>query len=366
MDPRTEGAGSIAASVGTLPDRRSERRTAACALAALPFLGGVTGMLNLLIGDAVRRGTPEWLYGITMVLCILMAVRLFLRGRVSARGTLTLVLLGDLTYLVMALCVSDPVRYATPLLLMFPAFAAAWFLHRRALLLCMAATTLTCFVGLQHSYDGTAELVSQLAVNAALLNLAACGVHLIRKRIDHLLAATRALSSIDPLTGLANRRSLVEQAPRVWRQARRDGTRVVALVLDLDHFKHLNDAHGHAAGDGVLLAVSRALATAVRPADVLARTGGEELLVVGMVSDGREAERLAERLRTAVATTRSADGHGVTTSVGLALTRPVDGEDASDALWRLVDRADAAMYEAKRLGRDRVVAAVPLAVPREV
>jgi diguanylate cyclase (GGDEF)-like protein len=164
------------------------------------------------------------------------------------------------------------------------------------------------------------------------------------------------LSNLDPLTGLYNRRYLVEQAPRLWRQARRDGTRVAAMVLDLDHFKRLNDAHGHAAGDAVLLAVAGSLATTVRPADVLARTGGEELVVLGLVSDSHEATRLAERLRSAVARTRTDDGHTVTASVGIALTRPVDGEDATDGLWRLVDRADAAMYEAKQLGRDRVAA----------
>ena len=361
---RTEPDDAPLPAVAALPDRRSERRTAACALAALPFLGGVTGILNLLIGDVVRPGTPQWLYGATMVLCIVTAVYLFLRGRISRRGTLTLVLAGDLTYLVMALCVVDPVRYATPLLLMFPSFAAAWFLPRQALQLCMAATTLTCFVGLAHSYDAPAELVIQLLINAALLNLAAAGIYLVRKRVDHLLAATRALSSVDPLTGLANRRSLVDQAPRVWGQARRDGTQVAALVLDLDHFKQLNDAHGHAAGDAILTAVAKALGAAVRPADILARTGGEELVVVGMVSDFREAERLAERLRTAVATARTPDGHGVTTSVGVALNRPVDGGDPTDALWRLIDRADAAMYEAKRQGRDRVVASPPVPVPR--
>jgi len=91
----------------------------------------------------------------------------------------------------------------------------------------------------------------------------------------------------------------------MWRQARRDGIRVAAMVLDLDHFKRLNDAHGHAAGDAVLQAVSHPLATTVRPADVLARTGGEELV---------------------------------------------------DALWWLIDRADVAMYEAKQQGRDRVAA----------
>ena len=76
--------------------------------------------------------------------------------------------------------------------------------------------------------------------------------------------------------------------------------------------------------------------------------------MLGLVGDPDEAARLAERLRTAVANSRTADGHAVTASIGIALTRPVDGEDATDALWRLVDRADAAMYEAKQQGRDRV------------
>jgi diguanylate cyclase (GGDEF)-like protein len=179
--------------------------------------------------------------------------------------------------------------------------------------------------------------------------------------VQRLLEATRALSTTDPLTGLRNRRHLVDQAPRVWRQARRDGTRVAAMVLDLDHFKRLNDAHGHAAGDAVLRAVAAALSATVRPTDVLARTGGEELVVLGLVSDPDEAARLAERLRTAVAGGRTPEGHTVTASIGIALTRPADGEDPTSALWRLIDRADVAMYEAKRQGRNRVAA---LWVPR--
>ena len=102
-------------------------------------------------------------------------------------------------------------------------------------------------------------------------------------------------------------------------------------MLDLDHFKRLNDAHGHAAGDAVLRAVAASLSATVRPTDVLARTGGEELVVLGLVGDPDEAARLAERLRAAVASTRTADGHAVTASIGVALTRPGDGEDATDA-----------------------------------
>ncbi len=169
---------------------------------------------------------------------------------------------------------------------------------------------------------------------------------------------------MDPLTGLHNRRYLAEQATRVWRQARRDGTRVVAMVLDLDHFKQVNDAHGHAAGDALLQAVAASLTATVRPADLLARTGGEELVVVGMVSDSDEADRLGERLRAAVAGTRTSDGHAVTVSIGVALVRPVDGDDPAASLWRLIDRADAAMYEAKRSGRDRV-STLPVPRPRQ-
>jgi diguanylate cyclase (GGDEF)-like protein len=89
---------------------------------------------------------------------------------------------------------------------------------------------------------------------------------------------------------------------------------------------------------------------------VLACIGGEELVVLGQVGDAAEAGGLAERLRTAVAATRTAGGHRVTASVGVAVARPVDGADPHDALWRLVDHADAAMYHAKQQGRDRVAA----------
>jgi diguanylate cyclase (GGDEF)-like protein len=131
------------------------------------------------------------------------------------------------------------------------------------------------------------------------------------------------------------------------------------MVLDLDHFKQLNDSHGHAAGDAVLRAVAASLSATVRPSDVLARIGGEELVVLGLVSDSAEAARFAERLRGAVAGSRTENGHAVTASIGIALVRPVDGEDAADAMWRLLDRADGAMYEAKQAGRDRVVAVLP-------
>jgi diguanylate cyclase (GGDEF)-like protein len=351
-EPESDGApGGTGTAV--MP-RGPEHRVAALTLALLLVLGGLMGSINLVVNDVLRDGPQRWLYAATMLACLVAAIPLLIRRRISGWPIFGLVLLGDLIYLVVVFCIEDPVRYATPLMLLFPSFAAAWFLGRFELAVNMVVTLAVCLAALWRSYDSAVGLGVQVGVSAGMLNAGALGVFLLRRRVQRLLAATQTLSLLDPLTGLFNRRHLVGQAPRLWRQARRDGTRVAAMMLDLDHFKRLNDAHGHAAGDAVLRAVAASLTASVRPTDVLARTGGEELVVLGLVGDPDEAARLAERLRTAVANTRTADGHAVTASIGIALTRPVDAEDVTDALWRLVDRADAAMYEAKQQGRDRV------------
>ena len=339
--------------------RGVERQVAAPTLAGLLFLGAAMGLVNLFVDGVLREGAPVWVYGGTMVSLVVLGVWLAFRRRVGRRETFGLVLLGDLAYVVIAMCLEDPVRHAPPLMLLFCAFVAAWFLVPWMLGVNMAVTVLACLLAMWGSYDSPLALAVQVGVNAGVLNAASAGVYVLRQRVQRLLEATRALSHQDPLTGLSNRRFLVEQAPRVWRQARREGARVAAMVLDLDHFKQLNDAHGHAAGDAVLQAVAASLAATVRPSDMLARTGGEEMVVLGLVSDAAEAHRLAERLRSAVATSRTDDGHTVTASIGIALVRPVDVEDAARAMWRLVDRADGAMYAAKQAGRDRVAAVLP-------
>jgi diguanylate cyclase (GGDEF)-like protein len=345
----------------TAISRGPEHRVAAFTLAAMLVAGALMGSINLFVSGVLREGTGRWVYAATMGLLIVMAVPLVVRQRAGHWQMFGVVLLGDLIYVVVALCIEDPIRYATPLMLLFPAFVAAWFLGPWQLGANMVVTTASCLIGLWPSYDNAVGLGVQVGVSAGMLNVGALGVFVLRRRVQRLLVATQTLTRLDPLTGLFNRRFLIEQAPRIWRQARRDGTRVTAMVLDLDHFKRLNDAHGHAAGDAVLRAVAGSLASTVRPSDILARTGGEELVVLGLVDDPDEAAHLAERLRSAVAGSRTDDGHAVTASIGIALTRPVDGEQPTDALWRLVDRADAAMYEAKQQGRDRVVT---FSVPR--
>jgi diguanylate cyclase (GGDEF)-like protein len=348
-------AGGLRAPASVGEARGAEHRVAALTLAALLFAGGLMGMLNLFVDGVLREGAARWVYGAAMAMCMLGAVPMAVRKRAGRWHMFVLVLLGDLIYLVVVLSIEDPVRYATPLMLLFPAFVAAWFLGPWELGVNMAATVVVCLVALWPSYDNAVALGIQVGVSAGTLNGGALGIYVLRRRVERLLIATRTLSHLDPLTGLYNRRFLVEQAPRIWRQARREGTRVAAMVLDLDHFKRLNDAHGHAAGDAVLHAVAGSLVATVRPADVLARIGGEEIVVLGTVGDPDEAGHLAERLRAAVAGSCTETGHAVTASIGVALARPVDGEDPTAELWRLIDRADVAMYEAKQAGRDQVV-----------
>jgi diguanylate cyclase (GGDEF)-like protein len=134
------------------------------------------------------------------------------------------------------------------------------------------------------------------------------------------------------------------------------GARFCLLALDVDHFKRINDAHGHPVGDRVLIEVASGIRAALRQTDVLARWGGDEFLVLLPEFDLGPATACGERLRRAVAQLPSIPGLGVSISVGVAMHEP--GETAES----LFCRADQALYEAKRAGRDRVVAAAPRAI----
>jgi diguanylate cyclase (GGDEF)-like protein len=160
------------------------------------------------------------------------------------------------------------------------------------------------------------------------------------------------LATIDSLTGAHNRRSLESLAAREIALAQRHGHDLVLLMLDLDHFKLINDRHGHASGDAALRAVTAALRATLREADLLARLGGEEFVVLMPHAD-RDAGRLAaERLRAAVATT-SCVAAPLSISIGIADWRR--GETLDD----LLRRADQALYRAKEQGRNRVEIALP-------
>jgi diguanylate cyclase (GGDEF)-like protein len=162
----------------------------------------------------------------------------------------------------------------------------------------------------------------------------------------------RAQSTRDPLTGLFNRRYMEDSLEReLYRAAREQGSLGV-IMADLDHFKALNDRSGHVAGDAVLRSVADLLHDNVRAEDIVCRYGGEEFTILLPNAGLEEARIRAEALRIAAAGLSIADGHGLTISLGVA-AYPDHGNTATD----LISAADVALYEAKSLGRDRVVAA---------
>lgn len=178
--------------------------------------------------------------------------------------------------------------------------------------------------------------------------------------IDSLNRQLREQAIRDPLTNLYNRRYLEEAIEREVSRASRAGEPLAIAALDLDRFKEVNDAHGHACGDLVLQTFARVLAERSRSSDLICRTGGEEFLVVLPGASLPVALERSEEWRAgfADAMTENASGSPVrcTVSIGLALLRP-GREDFASACRR----ADAALYEAKRTGRNRVVSAEPAA-----
>jgi len=171
----------------------------------------------------------------------------------------------------------------------------------------------------------------------------------LRKQMEEEL---RSLATTDPLTGLANRRHLFESGAQELLRARRAGMPLSVLMLDIDHFKLVNDTHGHPAGDAVIQALARHCGDAVRAIDTVGRLGGEEFAILLPMTDCAGAREVAERLRAGIeAFVLEWEGHPLrfTVSIGVAEGRPHD-----ENFTALIGSADRALYRAKHEGRNRV------------
>lgn len=164
------------------------------------------------------------------------------------------------------------------------------------------------------------------------------------------------MAMIDPLTGTYNRRYALPRLAGIAAQATAEGTDFAVMVVDLDRFKQVNDRHGHAAGDCVLVEVARRLSENLRMTDLLARIGGEEFLVALPQTSLPEARRIAERLREVVGerpvTLPSGEGLRVTVSIGVSVCAP--GQTPPEDVSEMVDLADRALMSSKTAGRNVV------------
>jgi diguanylate cyclase (GGDEF)-like protein len=201
--------------------------------------------------------------------------------------------------------------------------------------------------------------VSVIAVVLADLQRASRDVRESEMRYRTLAASMEMLAALDPLTQVANRRCFDEALDREWQRALRARTTLSLILFDADYFKAYNDRYGHLAGDDCLKKIADTFtATVRRPADVVARFGGEEFGIILPETDAAGAFRLAESLRIRVE--RMGWSHGaspagvVTLSGGCASMTPLVGETATD----LLNSADEALYEAKRQGRNRIESAI--------
>ena len=199
---------------------------------------------------------------------------------------------------------------------------------------------------------GAADYITKPFNQTVVMARVALHLQVVRQR-----RMLERLANVDGLTELANRRRFDELYELEWQRARRSGRPLSLALLDIDSFKQFNDLYGHPAGDRALRAVARAAGAQMRrPADMAARYGGEELVLLMPDTDARQAEYVANAIREAVALSAIAHAGStaadwLTVSIGGATFLPDSNEPAA----ALFEAADAHLYKAKQAGRDRVI-----------
>jgi diguanylate cyclase (GGDEF)-like protein len=218
-------------------------------------------------------------------------------------------------------------------------------------------------LSIRQSYAATELAIERnrmrLALTASIVLLgiliaALVATRWLEKQLAEANRRLELMANTDTLTGLWSRRYMFERLTQELESARRQGHAVGIMLIDVDHFKRINDRFGHAAGDEVLRRISSTLKDAVRTYDIAGRVGGEELLVISPGIDSEPLAALAERVRALIEVAdvcnQCAD-ESPTVSIGTALARPQQHEEDPDSFMA---RADAAMYAAKAAGRNRV------------
>ncbi len=318
------------------------------ALRAVGHLGGLIYALLVLLGVRVYLGLPlrcRWPVVLTVLTCIASLTLTAQTGVLWPSLTLTL--------LVSALLTAPAVQ----------ASRRAWRQQRgfplglmTAMLVCSAVVEVVRGVAITPWFSPTrADLaqVNALGLYVTIVLVIGQALAMLLLLQDHALRQIQRLIEVDVLTGLLNRRGFDERLRRLLQRG--DTQPPVLALLDVDHFKRINDSHGHAVGDAVLSGIGERLRDVLRPLDLAVRLGGEEFAVIWDRPDAGGDAALGERVRAAIAAQPFMTAAGplaVSVSVGVARAR-----GASEAPEALFSRADEALYAAKRAGRDRVVLA---------
>ncbi len=254
------------------------------------------------------------------------------------------------TVLITTVCVFDPPLALTPMFYVWPLMLGGYFLSgRRAFACCLFVVLSFGAVSLLGLVDGPRLI--QWVVLTVVCVFAVGFTRTLGTRLEELVGQLRELATHDALTGIHNRRAFDERLAAEVARAVRHDEQLAVVVLDIDHFKCINDTFGHAAGDVALQRLARLVAGRLRGGDTFGRTGGEEFAVLLPGADADAAEAFAEQLRERIAFDMATTEAPFTVSLGVATLQ--DADDAEGVMGA----ADAAMYRAKRAGRDRVCVA---------
>ena len=196
--------------------------------------------------------------------------------------------------------------------------------------------------------------INVLFISTSILSLPCLGVGMMMLAHDRLAGRMERLATVDDLTGVLGRRAFIARAEALLMAAKADGSKLAVAILDIDHFKGINDRCGHAAGDEVLAHVARLIAQGVVPHGVVGRIGGEEFAVLFTLMDKARAAAVIEQVRAMVAVSATAVRGA---DLVCTLSAGVEENLAGDTLTSLMARADTALYAAKANGRNCVLMA---------
>jgi diguanylate cyclase (GGDEF)-like protein len=237
-----------------------------------------------------------------------------------------------------------------PAFYIWPLLGAAYLLSRREVIAISGLTFAICggALSLGRGAFPVADYVSMLLIGTVVV----ATVRVLSESLSGTVKTLRHSSLTDPLTGLLNRRGFEASLAHQYERARFDGRPITALLLDLDHFKAINDTFGHGVGDQALQRFAELLEASCRASDIVARVGGEEFAFVMPGATVEQALARAERFTATVRDDRAIDDVRMTVSVGIAAR-----EDGFDDWQAMLEAADEAVYAAKRDGRDRAIVA---------